>query len=225
MKLGAAQRMSVPAANLKTLRNDVDDHLVNIKAIAAEDLMSLATFFWDLHRSRFKYPAYRMHAKKFLDHLRKTFDRSPEMVTEHLDEPAVRSALLIMANEGCFHEPYNLTLPKWLLSGDRRQHPTVLATVVTAVIGMRQPWGADRYQRDGDALRKASQSMSDPFYRYFYNDLAERLESKIREQGSGMKGMLRSMMGGMMDDEDDDYDDDDDTCDCPECRRRRGEIL
>jgi hypothetical protein len=219
MKLGAAQRMSVPAANLKTLRNEVDDHLVNIKGIAAEDLMSLATFFWGLHRSRFKYPAYRMHARKFLDQLRKMFDRSPKMVTEHLDEPAVRSTLLIMANEGCFHEPYNLTLPKWLLSGDRRQHPTVLATVVTAVIGMRQPWGADEYWRDGEALRKASQSMSDPFYRHLYNDLADRLENKIREQRSGMRQILRNMR-----DAEDDDEDDDDTCDCPDCRRRRGEI-
>lgn len=216
MKLGAAQRMSVPAGDLKTLRKEVDDHLVGIKAIAAEDLVSLATFFWDLHRSRFKYPAYRMHAKKFLDHLRKIFDRSPKMVTEHLDEPAVRSTLLIMANEGCFHEPYNLSVPQWLMSSDRRQHPTVLATVVTAVSGMRRSWGADEYWRDGLALRKASQSMPDSFYRHLYNDLADRLENKIREQGSGMRQLLRNMRDG--------DEDEDDTCDCPDCRRRRGEI-
>lgn len=219
MRLGAAQRLAVPAGDLKTLRKQVDDHLVNIKAIAAEDLMSLATFFWDLHRSRFKYPAYRMHARKFLDRLKNILDRSPEIATEHLDDPTVRSVLLIMANEGCFHEPYNLSVPKWLLSDERRQHPTVLATLITAITGMRRSWGAEQYRRDGEALRKASQTMSDPFYRHLYNDLADRLESTIRDQGGAMRQILRDMSA---EDDDDEYEDD--TCDCPECRRRRGEI-
>lgn len=219
MKLGAAQRMSVPASDLKTLRKEVDDHVTGLKTIAAEDLMSTASFFWDLHRCRFKYPAYRMHARKFLDQLRNRFDRSPKIVTAHLDEPAVRSSLLIMANEGCFNDAYNTSVPECLMAGDLRQHPTVLAILITAVCGMRRSWGTNEYQRDGEALRKASQSMSDPFYRHLYNDLAERLENKIREQGSGMSGMLRNMMGGMTGDEDDD------TCDCPECRRRRGEAI
>ncbi len=228
MKLGAAQRMAVPAGDLKPLRKEVDDHLTGIEDLAASDLISAASFFWDLHRSRFKYPAYRMHATKFLYRLSEIFDRSPKMVTEHLDASEVRSALLIMANEGCFNDGYYVSIPNWLTFDKLRQHPTVLATTVTAACNLKQPWGAEQYQQDGEQLRKDSLSLTDPFYRHLYADLAERLDNKLREQGMRGGGMLRGMMerfGSLLSDDDDDDDDDDDFCDCPNCRRRRGEII
>jgi len=232
MKLGAAQRMSVPASDLKPLRKDVDNLLLGAEGVADSDLLAAASFFWDLHRSRCKYPAYRLHAPRFLNRLRESFDRSPEMVIDHLDDSVVRGALLVMANENCFNDGYYVYLPKWLTTGKLKQHPTVLAITITAACNRKKSWGAEQYQEDGDALRKASLSTADPYYRHLYNDLAERLDRKIREQGQGT-GMLQSIIerfGAMgTDDFDEDENEnenenDEDLCNCPECRRRRGEI-
>lgn len=232
MKLGAAQQMSVPANDLKPLRKEVDDLLKSVESIAAPDLLSAASFFWDLHRSRCKYPAYRMHGTKFLSQLYEIFDRSPRMVLEHLDDSAVGAALLIMANEGLFNDGYYVFVPKWLLESEHQQHPTVLATTITAACRLRRSWGTETYQRHGAALSQASQSTADPFYRHLYQSLSEQLDRKIREQGNrgaGMLGKLMERFGAManMDDDneyDDDDGDDDDLCDCPKCRRARGEL-
>jgi len=222
MKLGAAQRMSVPANDLKPLRKEVDDLLQSVESIAASDLLSAASFFWDLHRIRCKYPAYRMHGTKFLYQLSEIFDRSPRMVTEHLDDSAVGAALLIMANEGFFNDGYYVLVPKWLSESELQQHPIVLAISVTAACRLRRSWSIETNQRQGAALRQASLSTADPFYRHLYQSLSEQLDRKIRDQGNRGAGMLSKMMEsfGAMDEE----DDDEDLCDCPECRRARGEL-
>ncbi|MCA9199886.1 MAG: hypothetical protein KDA87_20240, partial [Planctomycetales bacterium] len=61
MKLGAAQKMHVPSAELKPLRQAVDNALKNVKSCSLDDLLHLASFYWDLQRVRMKYPAYRLH--------------------------------------------------------------------------------------------------------------------------------------------------------------------
>ncbi len=72
-----------------------------------------------------------------------------------------------------------------------------------------------------------------PFDRWFYRDIAEKYEQKIRRYKAreslgfgGMIGRLAAMMNTDLVDED--YDDDDEfdePCDCEECRRERGEIV
>ena len=44
--LGAAQRMRVPAAELKPLREAVEHALANLNRIPLPNLLSLAEFFW-----------------------------------------------------------------------------------------------------------------------------------------------------------------------------------
>lgn len=236
MRLGAAQKMSVDAAGLKTLRTEVEQLQSNIKDIPVSDLLSAASFYWDLHRTGLKYPAYRMHGTKFLMQLCDCFNASPQLVTGQTEDRSVQAALLIMANEGLFNQGYEARFPLWLLEESVLEWPIANAAIVTAAGRAKFQSVATKYQTRGTVLSQAAASSADPFYRHLFLSLANQLESKIeqyqvesRNPLAGMFKQLRSLIEEFQvddefDDESDDIDHRDDECDCPACRMKRGEL-
>lgn len=214
MKLGAAQRMHVPAAALKPLRAAVDDRVKNIEEATIEDLLQVASFYWDLHRSKLKYPAMRMHGTKFLWQLCETWDDNPQSVTKRLDDPLVRSALLAMTREGMFNDRYDVLIRKWMEVPPVSEHMTIVASTALAASQRKVQWKANEQADLIKPLRDAA-IKEDRFYSHFYNDLANRLETGIKESkrfdpGNFFSGFDRS---------------DNELCNCDKCRAARGEIF
>ena len=214
MKLGAAQRMRVPAAALKPLRAAVDDRVKNIEEAAIEDLLHVASFFWDLHRSKLKYPAMRMHGTKFLWKLCETWDHDSESMTEKLDEPLVQSALLAMAREGMLNDRYNVLVREWMERPRNRDHIAIVASTAVAENQRKISWNAEEQAHLIKPLRQAA-IKADRFYSHFYKDLADQLEARIKE---GQRNGPSNSFGGF-------GSPDEGPCNCDECRAARGEII
>ncbi len=92
MRLAAAQRMAVPSADLKPLRQVVDAHVASLEQATDSELYPLASFYWDLMRCGLKYPAMRMHGRKFLTRLRECMDQDRQLAGR-LEESQVLEAL------------------------------------------------------------------------------------------------------------------------------------
>ena len=178
MQLGAAQRMSVPAAEIKMLRNKVDAFAAPGNSLAWNDLISVASFFWDLHRTNLKYTAYRMHAGKFLARLHGQFLARPSLMLDDLDNPSVRAALFILAREGYFGNTYTLAVPHCLHTRRVADHPVVAATTTLALIKLTSRFESRRFLRYVKVLENAGQKESDPYYRHFYLSLSETLSGR-----------------------------------------------
>ncbi|MEM6468849.1 MAG: hypothetical protein AAF802_04720 [Planctomycetota bacterium] len=194
MMLGAAQRMRVPAAGLKPLREPIEAALKSLKELSDEELLRTASFFWDLHRTRLKYPAYRMHATKFLAELLARFNQRPKWFAGKLDSPHVRDALLVMANEGMLNEPYDLDTPK-CFKACPKNHPVIAAALVTAGLRLRTDWALKDLAAEAKCLLDAAPK-ADTFYRHLYNQLGNDLESRLdqfeSQAGQGLFGFFRS---------------------------------
>lgn len=231
MRLGAAQRMSVAAADLKPLRQAVEASLTTIDQLTAQDLLPLASYFWDLERCGLKYPAMRMHSRKFLGPLLDLLLKDKEL-PKRLDEPPIRASLLFMAHQGFFLENYSVRLPEELRAA--KEHPLMCAIVLAAA--MRVKWVRDfaGFSVLAEQLRKDADVEPAVYDRWLYRRLADRYDEKHRRADRGLDGGFFSrftemLERGMMDDEDfddDDFDDDDvaEICNCDDCRRERGEI-
>jgi hypothetical protein len=213
--------MRVPAADLKPLRQPIDDALKNLQSIDDDDLLATADFFWDLSRVSLLYPAYRMHGTKFLRELLERFRRRPSLVHDDLDNPLIQSALFVMSDQGVFNDSYRVKLPEWLDQERSKSHVTLAATEANAALNRGVTWGADRYADNVAVLREA-EARADAFYRHWFRTLGDDLEEEIRDSGSeefgGFGGFAR-MFGDMFGEAGRDPD-----CDCDDCRRARGEI-
>ncbi|WP_146583004.1 hypothetical protein [Neorhodopirellula pilleata] len=219
MKLAAAQRMRVPAAELKSLRAEVDAGLAKATELSTDHLVSMASFFWDLRRTGLVYPAYRMHGTKFLQILKDRFDADNHLVSEHLDDSRVRAALFLMAEEGFFNSMRDLYFPTFMRPDTRPLPPPLAATQSIAILKRRVNWGIETFANLTDAVRSGAQS-GNAFERHFYHDLADRFEQRIRDAQKNEFGFLGSMMnrfGSEMDESDNE-------CDCEDCRAARGEL-
>ena len=166
MKLAAAQRMRVPSADLKPLRQMVDDALRQAGEEPLEGLLQLTSFFWDLERMQLGYPAYRSHGRKFLTQLLVRVKNEPERVLGDLDSPLTRSALLALAHNAMFVKGYRLALPSFLADRKFDTHPTIAAAIATAIVKGRSRWEARNFAPLADHLRNGART-ADPFYRHF----------------------------------------------------------
>lgn len=217
MRLGAAQRMALPASDLKPLRQAVDEYVKKIKELQHTDLLPAAAFFWDLNRSRLKYPAFRMHGTKFLARLIELYNAQPNLVNKRLNEPEIIAAIMSMANEGLFTDGnYNVRAPQFL-----RPHtevPSVAAATMCAICRGSLSWAVEQNKHLVELILETIATTTDPFYRHFYRSLADQYEEKLRQLNNrpGFGNFFGRFMGGQRDEED--------LCDCPNCRRRRGEI-
>lgn len=234
MMLGAAQQMRVPAADLKPLRAPVDQAVKNLGKLSDEELFSVSGFFWDLHRTQLKYPAYRMHGSKIVQQMFACFRENPRWVLEHLDDARVQAAILLCSEHRYLDNGYELKLPALYSKPRIKQHPMFLAARLNSVLKLRSLWRADQTTELYEQVREIAQTQSDPYYRYWFASLADDLEEVIADQqssssfGFGFNPFDFAFGGedGEFDYDGDDEDDDEDLgfdpdCNCRACQAAR----
>ncbi len=236
MMLGAAQHMRVPAADLKPLRTPIDQTVKNLKKVSDEELLDVSGFFWDLYRTQLQYPAYRMHGGKIINELFACLRENRKLVLEHYEEERIQVAVLLCSEHRCFinTNSYDIHLPSWYSKSAISRHPMFAAAKLNSFLKLRFQRDAANYRELGSLLRESAQTVRNPYYRYWFNSLADELDDVLAKNASGPFGSRFNPFGGMFDDddEDEDYDDDDDDddeedlgfdwdCDCPDCTAAR----
>lgn len=213
MMLGAAQLMRVPANELKPFRAPVDQAVKNLDRASEQDLIRVGSFFWDLHRAQLLYPAYRMHGKKIADQIQARIRRTPDLVLKHTDDTAVQAAVLLCSQHGCFEQNYSLKLPQWFSEPVVRRTPRLVAAQLKAILRLRYQWSAKEHAHLGPLLREAAKSERDPYYRYWFVELADDLDEVLKSRGLDSFGinsdLLDEIFGGKVGDDEDDEDDED----------------
>ncbi|MGN6545709.1 MAG: hypothetical protein ACTHK7_11715, partial [Aureliella sp.] len=132
--------------------------------------------------------------------------------------PEVQAAVLLCSQHGCFEQNYSLKLPPWFSEPKVRRTPRLVAAQVKAVLRPRYNWGAaDENAGLGPVLREAAKSERDPYYRYWFVELADELEELVKERGGNRFGFDSDLLDEIFgagaragQDNDDDEDDDDD---------------
>ncbi|REJ73763.1 MAG: hypothetical protein DWQ34_08095 [Planctomycetota bacterium] len=219
LMLGAAQQMRVPHSDLKPLRAPVDAAVKGLDELPIEELLLAGECFWDLHRAQLLYPAYRMHGGKLARELWDRLANSRALVVERIDDPQMHSAVLWCSEHRFGSGSYELKLPKWYSRLPVREHRMFVAAKVNALLKMRNVFEIREESDAAPFLREAAQTERDPFYRYWFNRLANDLEDFLKSESRGGFGFDSfSRMFGAADDDDLDFDPD---CDCPRCRAAR----
>ncbi|MCD0462475.1 hypothetical protein [Roseiconus lacunae] len=209
MKLGAAQRMRVPSKDLKPLRQAFDQVIASHDGMKFDNLLNVASFFWDLNRARLKCPALRAPSKTLLNRLKDTLEKNPKIDTGKSQDPRIRAALLGMAVEGWFNDGYQANVPPWL--SEVRHIPMVAAVIATAASQCKVDWGINKHVDTVRTLRQAANG-EDAFYRHYYNQLADEISERANQQP-----FWESSYG-------EDDSDEEELCQCATCRAERGEI-
>ncbi len=111
----------------------------------------------------------------------------------------------------------DIKFPPFFSRASFASHPIIAAARVNAILGQSYFFGYRKHQHLGTLLREAAQSQRDAYYRYWFKELADRLDEavekeKLKSSFSGFANFFGGSGGG-------DRDADDDTeCDCPKCR-------
>lgn len=241
MMFGAAQRMRVPAPDLRPLREAVNARAGKPGQLLYDELLSLGGFFWDLIRGRLLYPGYRNHGSKFG---RELLRRLSGKRGKAPDDPRLEPAMLWASEFHFWTEGSQFSTPEMLRRG-RETHPLFAAAVLRAWLKLGWALGApDGYQRALALLISAAESEADPFYRHFLRSLADECQEKIvptLPEPAGWPGRAPPWSSFAIDpeedldesllDDDEWYDDEDDEpwfdgsydpdCDCPNCCSNR----
>jgi len=230
MMLGAAQRMRVPAADLKPLRAPVDEAVKQIERLDVDALTAAASFFWDLTRIDLLYPAYRMHGNKFGKELWFRLCDQPKLVSKHSDDADFQAALLWMSDSNLYTDRNKLRVPR-TLSEVAHENKFVAASLLNAVLHMRSSWRWEQFSDQRDAVHQAAQTENDPYYRHWFGSMVEEFDKGLAEsssRNSGMGSFFNSFGSIFADGEFEDDDDDDEygwspdpDCDCPDCTAAR----
>jgi hypothetical protein len=235
MMLGAAQRMQIPAAELKQFRGPVDQAVNNLGRLPLDELLSVSSFFWDLHRTQLLYPAYRMHGGKIGKELLARLSHAPQRVLDGMNDERIQAAVLWFSDHRFWGDGYELRLPPWYASPAIQRHPMFAAARVNAFLKLRYQWQAEEYRQLGPLLREAAQSQRDAYYRHWFGLLAQELDDVLATASSRFGGLnfdfFGDVFGSYDGDEDDEFDDEDDgfdfdlgfdpTCNCPDCQAAR----
>lgn len=244
MMLAAAQRMRVPADEVRECRRPVDQAVARqLHTIGVRELLDLAAFFWDLHRTSLVYPAYRMHGSKFGRELINRLDRPRGLFDGNRKIPAAAggTAALWMA-EHRFWDAAPSSLPRFVVRA-RDDHPFYRAASLYLLVsanGRVDHLPHNDFRTAIDRLREVSPASADRFYRFWLSHLADRAGDLLERKASpfpffGPKGIdpdiidhFRDFFDQMLDDdeedddEEDDWDDDDDWGDGDFEERRHG---
>lgn len=234
MMLAAAQRMRVPAAALKPLRQPIDQAVSSLTMIPMSALIAAGAFFWSLHRTSMLYPAYRMHGSKFATELKDRFKAMPRLEPSVQEQAGFWDAVLWLSERRCFQEGYEIKVPRSLQRLD--SEPKLAAAIIHTILSARSSWRVRDHHKDIDRLRAAATDSQDPYYRYWFDRLVCRAEeelAKVPAQRTPLGGFFDLFNRFAQNDansfDDDDWDDDDDTdglgfdpqCLCPECTAAR----
>lgn len=198
LMLGAAQRMRVPAADLKPLRKPVDDAAGKLERLATPSLLASARPFLQLIRSGLIYPAYRMHGSKFAAELieRMHWDSQQPYFDALSDQELKLVGSWLQHHRQFKHDTVRYSVPHAM----RRlaQAPFFIAVRVEQVLQsrFRRPCNQDL-----ESLRNAVPDEADPFLRHWYRELVDQAEK--RPNPEAMFERLGSFLERMFGDEDD----------------------
>lgn len=234
MMLGAAQRMRIPAAELKLFRQPIDQAVKALSGLSDEQLIACGKFFLDLHRTGLLYPAYRMHGSKFADELNRRFRQAGSLfAAEIAADSDYWSSVFWLTEKRTFASNYQVTIPQSvLLQGDAVR---LAAIRLHIALGCSFTPGLEQEMDKIQQLKESASTEPDRYLRYWYSSLAERAEERMEKQSSfGLGGFaeLFSRAGsfGFDDDEDGDEqeesgaDDFDPNCDCEHCTEVRNRL-
>ena len=218
MMLGAAQRMRVAAPELKPLRIPVDEAVKQIKRLELNQLFGLGSFFWDLHRMGLNYPAQRMHAGKFGKELLARFKSSPRLYNQHKNEPSFLATLLWCSEARFWGDGYELRMPKQFMRLTETE-PMFAGAFLNTKLKLRFQVDLASYQRQFELVAESAKTETDPFYRFWFRELADNFEDALAtDRRSGFSRYFdefANAFGG--------FDSDENECDCPKCTASRAE--
>lgn len=234
MMFAAAQRMRVPAKELRPLREAINQSAKRARSIALSDLLGLGAFFWDLSRTNLMYGGYRNHGSKLG---RELMDR---LSVRNLDLAVEKfEAAALWAGEYRFWcDPYRLSIPHLILREEAR-NPKLAASILRGTLRLRWPeYALPASKKSIEVLRAAAQTEKDFFYRHLFRSVVEEAEEKLHAPRRGWSfgdspWDFAALFGDDEDDDDedgfeDDFEEDlddpfdfDPQCDCPRCRANR----
>jgi hypothetical protein len=231
MMLGAAQRMRIPASDLKQFRHPIDQAVKNLSQLTGQQLIACGKFFLDLHRTGLLYPAYRMHGGKLADELNRRFRRSGSLFSgEFAFNDEFWSAVFWLTEKRTFADNYDVNLPQIVLRAADETRRTAIELHI--MLGCRYTPGLDREIDKIERLRESATTEPDGYLRYWYSSIAERAEERIEKQSSafGVGGFadLFGRAASFESDNDDEHELDPDEydphCDCQHCTEVRNRL-
>jgi hypothetical protein len=112
---------------------------------------------------------------------------------------------------------YKFRLPADL-SRNKSNNALISAAIINGTLKLR--WNTSELARladQGDALRKAAETERDPYYRYWFNSLADQRDKMAAERDSSIFSQFASMFNSFYGGDDNEKT----PCDCPGCRADR----
>ena len=217
MLLSAAQRMHVPAKDLKELRVPVEDAVRNVQKVEFGDLLALGSFFRDLQRTQLTYPAYRSHGGKLSREFSRRISKNDRLFESQLNNPQFHAALL-WASEDQFRSTPNQNTTPAVIHKHIERNAYVRAAYINSLLRCSTPWALNEMTEDIADLRESAKDEKDPFYRHWFVSLADKAQTIAASNPLGGFGStFRNMFGGFGGFE----DDDDDECMCEDCQAQR----
>ena len=218
MMLGAAQKMKVPAADLKPLRAPVDAAVKNVKSLALDDLLSAGSFFWDMLKTNIAYPAFRMHGGKFGRELLERINKKPALIKKNMKNPQFVNCLFWCSENSFWGGGYESKTPAPILK-QKLKNPNFAAIHLNATVRKRWVGRDAALLETADYLKQAARSEPDAFNRYWFTELAEEAIEKERESENsvGFSNIFGDMFGNMFGGSEASGE----PCDCPDCRAER----
>ncbi len=212
MIFGANQHMNVPSAVIKPFRASVQQHVNTAQTLSLPQLTQLGSVFWDLQRISLFYPGYRMHGSKFGN----AFVGRLASLPGNRRVEGIEAACLWAADSHFWGNPYEPTIPLWLVDNCKSNRLAALA-IVRSLTSVQYVCRMLRVSASlVEDLKRYAKNESDPYYRFALADTAAHAEQKIAdwkaEYGSG-RGHYFESDSEFSDDDDETYDmrnDDDD---------------
>lgn len=224
MMLAAAQRMSVPAADLKPLRTPVEEAVKpnQLKQLKWDELAATGQFFWNLHQAGVTYPAYRMHAGKIGNEFYNRILNKPELVKESESKPAELHAICWCSESKFWGSRYEFKSSE-ALESLAIEVPLIAASLVNATAKLH--FAANKLGKVTDEIvlvKRAAKTDPDPFNRFWFRELAENAEADMKDRASKLSGLdqMMDMFRNFAPKSSDDLEPVDD-CDCPDCCAKR----
>ena len=185
MMLAAAQKMRATPTELKPLRATADLALKKVKTAALDQLLEVASFFWDLHRIQMTYPGARLHDKTIGNELFGRLKRSPKLLLDRLDDELLQKSVL-WGSEHRFWSSYSGSrFPKFFEKQAVQKHPIFVAAKTNAIIkaphmiySERNPFELVRILRD------AASSQRDAYNQHWLTHISNQLEDVLSDRRS-----------------------------------------
>lgn len=171
MMLAAAQKMRIPAAELKEFRQPVEKAVRSPRLISTPDLMDVGSFFWDLQRVSLLYPAYRMHGSKIGRELISRLDGKAK-----LESPQSDAAVLWMGRFRFWANRFECGVPKAVIRAASENPYAAAAILQTVIESDVSPAVFPKLPFDAsiELVRSAAKTAADRFDRYLFATLADR---------------------------------------------------